>query len=109
MTVINDERWQAFDLDPEQREAFQKALSSAGYKVARTLNRVPHDAKGNAIDGPKVREILRAIKEGRVVPPSRPSLKKAVSPVEAAPEAPAKPKPKPAKKKAPKKAKKGGA
>lgn len=109
MTVL-DERWSAFDLDPKQRQAFEKALAAAGYKVHKTLNRVPYDKTGSALDGPEVREILRAIKAGRVTSPARPAPKKVVSPIETIAEAPAKPKPKPIKKKAPtKKAKKGGA
>lgn len=107
MFVVDNELFHVFDVDSEK---LREALLNAGYKVGVIADRVPYDTKGNVIDGPKVREILRAIKEGRVPSPARPSPKKAVSPVEAIPEVPAKPKPKPAKKKAPaKKAKKGGA
>jgi hypothetical protein len=104
--VVDDERFHAFDVDSE---VLRKALTDAGLRVGDIADHVPYDTKGNAIDGPKVREILRAIKEGRVVPPSRPSLKKAVSPVEAVPEAPAKPKAKTVKKPLKAKKKKGGA
>lgn len=73
MFVIDDERYHAFDVDPDE---LRTALSKAGYKVGMIADHVPYDVKGNVIDGPKVREIVKAIKEGQAVPPSRPSQKK---------------------------------
>jgi hypothetical protein len=93
-------------------EKLRTALSDAGYKVGMIADHVPYDLKGNVIDGPAVRDIVRAIKEGRgVVPPStRPSPRKAATaeaPSEIQVAAPAKAKA--ARKKAPvKKAKRGG-
>jgi hypothetical protein len=111
MFVVDDERFHVFDVDSEK---LRTALSDAGYKVGMIADHVPYDRKGNVIDGPAVRDIVRAIKEGRgVVPPStRPSPKKATPIVEVASVATSKPVEKKAlktKKKALKKTTKGGA
>jgi hypothetical protein len=62
--VVDDERFHAFDVDPVKLRA---ALTEAGYKVGVIADHVPYDLKGKPLDGPKVLEIVQAIKEGRKV------------------------------------------